>query len=164
MIFDALPYDCWRRRDPLHGQASVHRYCATSAGAAQIKSNANRRDWSLNIKRLERALRDEDFDLPTELVRVLKEGKLNDFVRASLMTKLMEYLEPKQRATTITVNNRPIGELTEGELRALAGIVNEETSSEGIAGAPRGKVVPFRLRSADEPVSDTIEAPRLPAE
>lgn len=165
MIFDALPYDCWRPRKGSHGQGSVQYYCHTSAGAAQIKGRPNsRKDWSLQIKRLERALRDEEFDLPTKLVQVLATGDLSDTVKASLMTKLMEFLEPKLKASTITVNNRPVGELTEAELRALAGIIDQDAGGEGTAGQASGAVIPFRLRAADEPVSDAIETPRLPAE
>lgn len=165
MIFDALPYDCWRKRNGSHGQGSVQRYCHTSAGAVQIRSNANRRDWSLNIKRLERALRDEEFDLPTELVRVLKDpDAMTPMVRASLMTKLMEYLEPKLKSSTITVNNRPVGELTEAELRAIAGIIEQDSGGAGTSSQASGAVIPFRLRAADEPVSDAIETSRLPAE
>lgn len=165
MIYDALPYDCWRRRTHMHGQASVHRYCATSAGAVQIRGNDDIRvDVKLKLHRLEEALRDEEFDLTVELVRVLKEGDLSDSIKARLMATMLEFIEPKQRATTITVNTRPVGELTEGELRALAGIIDEGAGSEGIAGSARGEVVPFRLRAADEPVSDAIETPRLPPE
>lgn len=163
MIFDEQPFDYYsKRRNGSNAIPFIHA-ARTSAGAVQIRSNANRKDWSLQIKRLEQALKDEEFDLPTELVRVLATGDLSDTVKASLMTKLMEFLEPKLKSATITVNNRPVGELTEAELRELAGIADQSAGSAGIAEPARSAVVPFRLRAADEPVSDAIETPRLPA-
>ena len=165
MIFDALPYDCWRPRNHGHGQGSVHRYCQTSAGAVQIRGNdAVRKDMRLKLHRLEEALRDEEFDLSVELVRVLKTGDISDSIKARLMATMLEFVEPKLKSTTITVNNRPVGELTEAELRALAGIIDQDSGGAGTSSQASGAVIPFRLRAADEPVSDAIETPRLPTE
>lgn len=164
MIFDEPPFSFWgKRRNSSNAVSHLHQ-ARTSAGAVQLRGTSARKDIRLKLKRLEEALKDEGFDLATELVRVLKEGTLDEEVRARLMLTLVEFREPKLKATTITVNNRPVGELTEAELRELAGIIDQEPSGAGVAGAARSAVLPFRLRAADEPVSDAIEAPRLPAE
>lgn len=165
MIFDALPWE-WhgKRRASKLGQLG-NRHPMLSAGAVQLRGRADRKDWTLKLHRIEEALRDEEFDLSVELVRVLKDpDAMTPMVRASLMTKLLEFVEPKLKSTTITVNNRPVGELTEAELRAIAGIIDQDSSGAGTDEPSRGQIVPFRLRAADEPVSDAIETPRLPAE
>lgn len=165
MIFDVQPFDFWgRRRNSSNAVPFIHA-ARTSAGAVQIRGNdAVRKDMRLKLHRLEEALRDEEFDLSVELVRVLKTGDLSDAIKARLMTTMLEFVEPKLKSTTITVNNRPVGELTEAELRALAGIIEQDSGGAGTSSQASGAVIPFRLRAADEPVSDAIETSRLPAE
>ena len=165
MIFDEQPFDFYSKRRNSSNAVPFIYAARISAGAVQIRGNdAARKDMRLKLHRLEEALRDEEFDLSVELVRVLKTGDISDAIKARLMATMLEFVEPKLKSTTITVNNRPVGELTEAELRALAGIVDQDAGGTGTAGPASGAVIPFRLRTADEPVSDAIETPRLPAQ
>ena len=123
------------------------------------------------IRRMDEVCAEQGFSFAEEFVRLAQsfhEGDLVDpdvkLAAMKIYLQAQEYIEPKKRATTITVNNRPAAELTEAELRELAGIIEQDGSGSGIAGEASCKVVPFRLRAADEPVSDAIEASRLPTE
>jgi hypothetical protein len=71
--------------------------------ATQMKSsNSLKKGEKLNLRRLAEVLRDEDFDLPAELVRVLRGGDLDDDVKARLMLSMLEYVEPKLKSVEVT--------------------------------------------------------------
>jgi len=168
MVFDESPTSHVRRR---RNSTAI-----PPGGVKGMQRGANhipRRYKSMKtiIKRMDEVCAEHGFSFAEEFVRLAQsfhEGDLVDpdvkLAAMKIYLQAQEYIEPKKRATTITVNNRPAAELTEAELRELAGIIEQDGIGEGTDGPARGSVFPFRLRTADEPVSDAIEASRLPTD
>lgn len=168
MIFDEAQHTFYPRHKTGKGRPRV-----TYKIGLEPSQSISRRTKHMKaiIKRMDEVCAAAGFSFAEEFVKIaqrITEGDLEDpdykLAAMKIFLQAQEYIEPKKRSTTINVNNRPAAELTEAELRELAGIVEQDGSGSGTAIEARSTVIPFRLRAADEPVSDAIEAPRLPTE
>lgn len=172
MIFDAKPYR-WIGRNKVSKKALGWKTPAVEAvqlngsyRARKIKGAVNIRAVlaaaEAHMKTLREQFDEVGFDPKRRLVQMIATGELASIdpaLEARTLVGLMEYLEPKLRATTVTVNNRPVGELTESELLELVQIRDEAAGGGGVVESARGEVIPLRLCAPVETVSNASETP-----